>query len=179
MPVVKPISGRMPQKPKGRKSATKQARARKVAQGVVAGQSQAKIAAHLGVSAKTVQRDLATGPVQAVIISLVNRYDHLIERQFQRAMAAIDDAFEAVSCQVVRTRKKEQEGSPGIDTYEVVELGPDHYARLAAVKRHLEIVTAGRQAVKPEDRPAEGHSLVTIAVLQDLARQAKEHGQTH
>ena len=46
--------------------------------------------------------------------------------------------------------------------------GPDHYARLSAVKHYREFLLAGRPAAKEEDK---GRKRVTIEELDELLRE--------
>ena len=64
-------------------------------------------------------------------------------------MCELFDAGLAVIKHAFRARRKV------INKGEVVDLGPDHYARLAAVGRLVQILTAGRAVPKPKEKKQE------------------------
>jgi hypothetical protein len=78
-----------------------------------------------------------------------------VHQQFDEGLTAIRQAFRA-------PRRALHKG-------EVIDLGPDHYARLAAVGRLVQILTAGRPVPKPPEKPE--RPKLTLA---DIARLLEE-----
>ncbi len=81
---------------------------------------------------------------------------------FESVLEALEDAFHA-KCTV------QFQGVP-------VDLGPDHYARLLAVKRFIELLTAGRP---PSKAPAESahDGTLTLQQLEELVEGKKPAGK--
>lgn len=64
---------------------------------------------------------------------------------------------------------------PGEHPVEQLEYPPDHYARLAAVKRLLELATAGRPPAKAEE--PKGNQTFTLEQIEEALRQNTEAKQ--
>lgn len=136
--------------------ARKQARRTRVARAIVEGKSVSQIARDERVSRATASADANSTEVQLLITSLVEAERGMIRTLFQKGLAAVEDSFTATRVAVFEGAK--------------VDCGPDHYARLTGVKCLTALLTAGRQAVRPEP-PAKK----TIS-LEDLGRLAAAPG---
>ena len=112
------------------------ARAVRVAKSLVAGKSVTQIAADEGVSRATASQAANSPEVQLLITSLVEAERDSIRALWQKGLKAIEESFAAERISIF-------EGT-------VVNCGADHYARLTGVKCLTQLLTAGRQAVKPE-----------------------------
>jgi hypothetical protein len=85
---------------------------------------------------------------------------------FYRSLGVIEDAFSA---------RREYVTKDG----QIIQGGPDHYARLAATKHFRDFLTAGRPAPK---QPEEKRQLMTLQELEELLRANKKSpdaAQTH
>jgi hypothetical protein len=149
------LAGNTPTPPK--KQANKAVEAARLARRVrmagakLAGRSIAAIAREERISANWASAELNSADCRQIIIGLVNSQFSLTERLFSRSLTAIDEALVAQRV--------------GLSNGLVVAMGADHYARLAAVKRFLEIILAGRPASKlPEDAP--GEKTCTLEMLE-------------
>lgn len=135
-----------------RKSSSKSARQTRVAAALVRGKSVTRIAKEEGVSRATASKAANSPEVQLLITSLVEAERVKIRKLFEQGLDAVQDSYRAVRVAVF-------EGA-------TVDCGPDHYARLTAVKCLTQLLTAGRQAVRPE--PAARQTL-TLEDLKQLA----------
>jgi hypothetical protein len=105
------------------------ARRVQIATSVAAGQSIAATARQLGISREWASRIANAPETQQIITLLVQAHAERMCDLFDAGLKVIKDAFRA-------RRKALRKG-------EVVDLGPDHYARLAAFGRLLQMLTAG------------------------------------
>jgi hypothetical protein len=112
-----------------------------IATSVAAGQSITATARQLGISREWASRIANAPETQQIIASLVNTQLERLYDLFDAALTVIEQAF--------RARRK------GISKGEVIDLGPDHYARLASVGRLVQILTAGRAMPKPKEQKQE------------------------
>ena len=97
--------------------------------------SLARIGREEGVSRQTIAKQARSEAVQQIVVALTNRHVEEIEGLFRRMLKVIREALDA---RVVRAGK---DGA-------VIDLGPDHYARLAAVDRVIKLLTVGRPIPK-------------------------------
>jgi hypothetical protein len=141
-------------KVRSRPTGKKTARRTRVAKAIVSGKSVTQIAGEEGVSRATASADANSPEVQLLITSLVEAEREKIRTLWQKALGSIEESFSA-------ERKAVFEG-------DVVPLGPDHYARLTGVKCLTQLLTAGRQAVKPEP-PV--RRMLTLDELKQLASE--------
>lgn len=132
--------------------AKKAARRTRVAKALVEGKSVTHIAREERVSRATASADANSPEVQLLITSLVEAEREKIRTLWQKGLEAIENSFTAERVAVF-------EGA-------AVNCGPDHFARLTGVKCLTQLLTAGRQAVKPE--PAARPKLS----LEELTRMA-------
>jgi hypothetical protein len=119
----------------------------------MAGKSVTRIARDERVSRATASKAANSPEVQLLITSLVEAERVKIRSLFQKGLTAVEESFHASRTIVTQFG-------------EVVDGGPDHYARLTGVKCLTQLLTAGRQAVRPE--PAARQSL-TLEELTKLA----------
>ena len=117
----------------------KAARARRVAASLAKGKSVARIAREERVSRATASRAANSPEVRLLITALVEAEGARIKGLFARALTTVEESFSAQRFAVFEGAK--------------VDLGPDHYARLTGVKCLTALLTAGRQAQKPEPPP--------------------------
>lgn len=125
----------------------KSARRAKIAAALVSGKPLAKAAEELGLSRQWTSKEAHTPETSLLLAEMLAPESAAIRKLVQRSVAVVEEALEATKS--VATK----DGT-------VVDLGPDHYARLQAVKRLLEIVTAAR-APGPAEGASEG-GLVTM-----------------
>ena len=83
-----------------------------------------------------------------------------IEALFCRALKTIDEALQAT------IKRSARDGT-------LVALGPDHRARLTAVKRFIELVTAARP---PSGEPEQQRKGITWQELQSMVRERRRDG---
>jgi len=118
----------------------KTARRKRIAAGLAAGKKVAQVAREVGLSRQWASHEAHQLETELLIADLVDREQVRIRALFQNALKVIEGAL---------TADKTTSTKDG----DLVDLGPDHYARLQAVKRLLEVALAGRQArVKPPEQ---------------------------
>lgn len=145
----------MPRKP----TAKTTARRRRVAEAIVEGKSVRAIAATEGVSPSAVSRDAGSSEVRQILAGLVSDDYIRIKSVFHQTLGVIEAAMQANRVVVDRLGAK-------------VDLGPDHYARLTAAKRFIELTTAGRPSPKAPE-PKDDKRTLTLAEFEELYRQAQ------
>ncbi len=134
------------------------ARAVAAAELVAAGAKTGAVAEALGVGRTQAWRILRAEETQQLVVSMVNSRVAVLSSTFDRAIQAIQDALTADRPDVWT---KDAGPFPG---------GPDHFARMAAVQRLLQMLTAGRPKSKPPDVSEERRGM-TLAEL-----ESKVHG---
>lgn len=113
---------------------------RRIAATVASGKTVASAAREAGVSRQTASAVVNSPEGQFLITTLVEAEAKKIRKIFAGALNVIAAAMEAQRY--------------GIDPDgDLVDFGPDHYARLTAVKCLTALLTAGRQAMKPPEPP--------------------------
>jgi hypothetical protein len=132
--------------------ARKAGRTARVARSLVAGSTVTAIAKKEGVSRATASKAANSPEVQLLITSLVEAERVKIRKLFELGLQAVEESFHAMRTAVF-------EG-------QAIDCGADHYARLTGVKCLTQLLTAGRQAVRPE--PAARQTL-TLEELKQLA----------
>ncbi len=160
-PERSPASARFPgmteKKPRRRKGA----RRLKIVSGLIEGKSMAEVAREEGVSRQKIAKQASTDEVRRIIAALVNAEFERIEAQLRRVLEVIDEAFEA--------------SLSAWATTVIIELGPDHYARLTAVKRFIKLITAGRPVPKAPELPVERRTL-TLDEIDQICRKYAQPG---
>jgi hypothetical protein len=73
--------------------------------------------------------------VRQIVVAMTNHHLERIQQTFRRLLAVIDEARDS---RIVRLRK---DGT-------VIDVGPDHYARMAAVGQFIKLLTAGRPTAR-------------------------------
>jgi len=143
--------------PRARRQAPgKTARRARVAASLVAGKTVTRIAKEEGVSRATASKTANSPEVQLLITSLVEAERDTIRELFVKGLAVVGGSFEAERW--------------GVDDKGLaVLLGADHYARLTGVKCLTQLLTAGRQAVRPEPPAKKTLSLEALTKLADAA----------
>jgi hypothetical protein len=130
----------------------------------MAGKSLTAIARAEHLSRGWVRHELDSDDCRQVILRAVNRDRAQVVVVYVQTVQSIEEAFQAQSI-------VQYQGKP-------VVLGPDHYARLAAAKRFIDLVTAGRPVAKAPD-DSEKSKQVTLKELEVMlagrrARQVAE-----
>jgi hypothetical protein len=106
------------------------------------------------------------------IAALIDGYQAETSVLVKTALTALAESFDAEKQVVVQ--HSEKDGDKLSRHSEVLNLGPDHFVRLTAVKRLIELLVAGRAVPKhvaPEDSPG--------ISLEDLTAWAEQYWQTH
>jgi hypothetical protein len=129
-----------------------------VAAGVLAGQSTSHIAAELDVTARRVRQLIAADETRHIIAALINDRLEIAIEFFGRSLEVIRQAL--------RAKLRNRDGAI---------IGPDHYARLAAVSRLIKILTAGRPTPKPRETTPQEEGIVDYEQLCKLVEE-KRHG---
>jgi hypothetical protein len=137
------------------------ARTVRVAAALVAGESQSAIAKTEGLSRTTVAAIATSSDCLLLIASAVDQFRDRLVGAVQQSFDAIDDAFQA--------RKEYYDKEAG----RAVTGGPDHYARLAAVKAATQLAVAGRPAPKHPEKTTDNRKLT----LEELERAVQERQQ--
>jgi hypothetical protein len=132
-----------------------QARRQRVAAAVVAGVPVAKIARGERVSRATASRVANSPEVRLLITALVEAQGEKIRALFAKGLDVIDESFAAMKPDVVTEKA-------------VIAGGPDHYARLTGVKCLTALLTAGRQAQKPEPPAKKTLTLEELTALAEV-----------
>jgi len=149
------------QKPKKPKTPPATERRTRILKAKLAGTPTAAIARAEGLRRETIRAALESDDCQQIILALVRQNVSEIDRLFHRAMVAINQAFDANKIAMYLGGE--------------VDLGPDHYARLAAAKRYLELVALGRPTPKPkEDNRQVG--MITVEELKRVVAERREAG---
>lgn len=143
------------QKAKGVSAAARAARAVRMAGQKLAGASNAEIGRREGLTRDWVRKELATAPARQIVVDLVNAEISAVEKTFHQSLLAIQAGLKA----------KAYVNFQG----QAVCLGVDHYARLTAVKRLLELILAGRPHLKPAEETKREQG-VTIQELEAMLK---------
>ena len=131
-------------------------RVMKAAAAILVGAPLAPVAREEGVSRAQIHRD--GGEARQIIAGLVDANISDIKVLFITLIVVIRDAMGA------RRAEKLADGR-------VIDIGPDHYARLTAAKRFFELLTAGRPA--PRAQEEKDHRGITWAQMQALLKQSE------
>jgi hypothetical protein len=123
------------------------------------GGSIAAAARELGISREWASKIANAPETQQIIASLAQAHLERIYDLFDQALQVIQQAF--------RARRR------GLQQGQVVDLGPDRYARLAAVGRLVQILTAGRPVPRAEEKKEEPRE-VTVEDIRAFIRAAEE-----
>jgi hypothetical protein len=134
---------------------------------VEAGRRIAAAAGELGISCEWASK-IAHAPETQQIVAM------LVQAQAERVWDLFEESLNAIA-RALRARRR------GLWKGEVVDLGPDHYARLAAVARLVHIPTAGRALPQPAQRKEERRtiSMEELEALIEQSRKAGERGEGH
>lgn len=138
-----------------KRAPAKTARTARVAASVVAGKTVTRIAREERVSRATASKVANSPEAQLLITSLAEAESVKIRELYKKGLLAIEESFQA---------ERWGTDSEGL----AVLLGPDHYARLTGVKCLTQLLTAGRQAVRPEP------PIKKTVSLEDLQRLASQ-----
>jgi hypothetical protein len=148
-------------KPKGKAatSAKLAARRQKVAAGIVAGKSVTQLAKETKVSRSHLSREVNASETRLVLQELLAAHHKKVRKLVGRTLTAIDEAFKASKILPMHDSDGEAITLDG---------GADHYARLTAAKRVLELL----EAAKPTGQYAPG--TITWQAFLELRRTYQE-----
>ena len=142
------------------------ARRNRVAEGLAAGDSITDIAKREGLSRQWLSEIANCPEVRQRIAQLVDSQAERVEASFTRALDVIDAAMQAKDHKNASIRFVDKDGN--IRYY--LRTWPDHYARLAGVKRLQDLLTAGRPPAKPVE--AQKDRLFTLEeIAQAIAKR--------
>ena len=130
-----------------------------MAAGKIAGQSTSAIARAEGVSRDWAAKELGSVECRQILVSLVNGTLERMAQLFKTVLDTIEAGMKADKMVVAKGM--------------TVNLGADHYARLTAVKRFLELLTAGRPVPRAPDDCA-APKTITLQELELLIKQNKK-----
>ena len=130
----------------------------RIAGAALAGEPITTIAQNEALSREWVRRELASDECCQIMAGIVNHQHNWIIELVSLALKAIQEALKA-------TRVGWCDGK-------LRELGPDHFARLMAVKRLVELGTMGRPTPKAPEREATQKG-ITLEELERLVAGAK------
>ncbi len=142
-----------------RKLTTTDTRRIHIAGAVAAGKSITSTAREFGISRESASRIANATETQQIIAMLANAHLEHASELFQAALAIIKEGFQARRTVVHKGQ--------------VVDAGPDHYARLAAVAALVRILTAGRPIPKPKEKKEE-KGLITLDELKRLIEEQEQ-----
>lgn len=129
----------------------------RVVAATLAGKSVKAIGQAEGLGRNAVAAVLRSPGSQQLILELVRFNYSRIEKLFAGCLKAIDDGLKADKVVVAGKGR--------------LNLGPDHFARLTAVKRLLDVVSLGRPTAKSDDNENSAPKQITY---EDLCRIMKE-----
>jgi hypothetical protein len=99
-----------------------------IAAAVISGIRIAHVARQIGVSRSWASREAHSPGVRNILAQLLEQHKERIERLFDQSLTVIEEAFGARRVYVRRGQ--------------IVESGPDHYARLRAVAVFVKLISA-------------------------------------
>ena len=153
----------MPKKTAKPTKARTTARRRKIAAGLVVGKAIAEVARETGISRQWASREAQQPETQVELAAFLGQHHAALRGLVARAVEVIGDGLQATK--VAATK----EGG-------ALDLGPDHYARLQAVKRLIELVTAGQPRVSAGAGESSDPTLFTMDRLRVLFERGKRSG---
>lgn len=134
------------------------ARRVRIATAAAAGKKTASIAQAEGLTRAWTARELASSECRQILASLV-------DARLDRLAVLFDGVLESISAALKANKTALYKGRS-------VNLGADHYARLTACKRLLELLTAGRPTPHtPDDKGSA--QLITLEELERIVAQNK------
>jgi len=140
------------------------ARRRAIAAGVVAGKAIAQVARETGVSRQWASREAQQPETQVELATFLADHHAALRALVAQAVSVIGEGLAATK--VVATK----EGG-------ALDLGADHYARLQAVKRLIELVTAGQPRVPSGGDQSSDPTLLTMDRLRAVFEGGRPRGR--
>ena len=140
----------------------------RVAEGLLAGKSVTEIARSEKVSRRTACYDVASRECQLFI-------DRVVDQRFNRVVALVDKALDAIEAALVARRVFLVRTSPGEKKAITLrgDAGADHYVRLTAVRCLQDLLLAGRPIPKPVEEPQEDKAITFEQFKRLLDRHTK------
>ena len=130
----------------------------RIAKALASGATVTDIADAEGIGRTLASREANSPECRQLIAEFVGDEWQEMRAVFYRSMRAIEHALSA------RREYMTKEG-------QIMQGGPDHYARLAATKHFRDFLSAGRPAPK---QPEPKNKLLTLPELQEMLRASKE-----
>lgn len=143
------------------------------------------VAREENISREWASREAHHPETQLLVANLLDRHTAEVDQLVSKGLQCVAEALQAedVSHVPIKTTTSVRlavpatETTPAVDAARIRELElvkvskPDHYARLTAVKRLIELATAGRAVPKPVD--AAEAQLATLDQLQQIYEQTQ------
>ena len=146
-----------------RLEAVRTTRRMRMAGAALAGEHITTIAQNEALSREWVRRELASDECSQIMTGIINHQNNWIIELVSQTLKAIQEALKA-------TRVVWSDGK-------MRELGPDHFARLTAAKRLIELVTTGRPTPKSPETKVKPKG-VTLPELEALLKEQHDSLQT-
>jgi hypothetical protein len=138
------------------------ARRRKIAAGLIAGKAIAQVARETGISRQWASREAQQPETRIELAGLLGSQHAKLERLVARAVAVIGAAMGATKVAAIK------DGG-------TVDLGADHYARLQAVKRLLELIVACKPLAVGD--AGDDQTLITMDRLRAVFERGRPRGR--
>lgn len=151
------------------------ARKVRLAAGALAGKTVTEMAEAEGISRSYASRELNADPTRQIVADMLAAHAVPLTALVARSLRAIGDAMDARGAQLGKTRiaTSSPKGAKKVkEEYELFDLGPDHYARLTAVRRLIDLLTAGRPTPKAAEPGKQADGLPT---WEDFKRLYEAH----
>lgn len=162
-------------KPPSKKATTagRAARRTRIAAAAVKGKSLSAIAAEEGISREWASREANAPATRLAIAQLLDRHYDVVEPLVLEALTVIRQSLQAAQYSVQKLTTIDLVEKVRRDEVRIVEVGPDHYARLTGAKRLIELLLAGRPVLKQEE---DSPGLCTLDQLRAALRSVPKGG---
>jgi hypothetical protein len=159
--------------PKKTTTAGREARRTRIAASVVQGKTAFQIAAEESISRSWASKEANAPSTRLAIAALLDRHRDVVEPLITEALTVIKQSLSAAQFSVQKITTIDLIEKVRRDEIRIVEVGPDHYARLTGAKRLIELLLAGRPAIKQEE---DSPGLCTLDQLQAALRSVPKDG---
>ena len=171
-PPVKPARKPPSRRAKTGASVRRESRRQKLAAGVLQGKTVTELARREGLSRTYASREVNSPDTRLLMAELLAGHRKLVAKLVGKALTRIGQAMDAHATEIVVAGQKNTKSKSGrtntTKTYKSVLVGVDHYARMTAAKRLIEMVEAARSE---DDRP-QGQT-ITFEMFLTLLREAE------
>jgi hypothetical protein len=147
----------MAAKSKSRKNTSKAGRSvrrAKVAKGLLEGKAPGEVAREQGISRAAAFKDAASPECRLLIAKALDGHAARIDALLVKSLDSIEAALGACKFQLVVTETT-KDAAGETRSHKSIEVGVDHYARMTAVRRLIDLCLAGRPTPKPDEGPKE------------------------